>query len=123
MLTFIPYLGAITGLLASVIVAMIQFSDYSRIAIVAGVYLLGHLVEANIVTPTLVGDRVKLHPLWIIFALAAGGALFGVTGVLMAVPVAAVVGVVVRFAIREYLASGFYDNLGDSLPIVDPSEL
>jgi len=122
-LTFIPYLGAIAGLLASVIVAFIQFTDHSRVAIVAGVYILGHLVEGNIVTPMLVGDRVKLHPVWIIFSLMAGGALFGFTGVILAVPVAAVIGVVVRFAIKQYLGSGFYDNLVEPLPLVDPSEL
>jgi predicted PurR-regulated permease PerM len=122
-LTFIPYLGAITGLVASVLVAFIQFHDYGRVAIVAGVYLLGHLVEANIVTPTLVGGRVKLHPVWIIFALAAGGALFGFTGILLAVPAAAVIGVVVRFLIKQYLHSGFYDNSISPLPVVDPSEL
>jgi predicted PurR-regulated permease PerM len=71
----------------------------------------------------LVGNRVKLHPVWIIFALTAGGALFGFTGVLLAVPVAAVVGVLVRFALRQYLDSNFYDNRAASLPVVDPSEL
>jgi predicted PurR-regulated permease PerM len=122
-LTFIPYLGAISGLIASVTVAFIQFNDYSRVAIVAGVYILGHLVESNIVTPMLVGGRVKLHPVWIIFALAAGGALFGFTGILLAVPAAAVIGVVVRFLIKQYLHSGFYDNRVTPLPMVDPSEL
>jgi predicted PurR-regulated permease PerM len=122
-LTFIPYLGAILGLIASVTVAFVQFNDHSRVLIVAVVYILGHIVEGNVVTPILVGDRVKLHPVWIIFALTAGGALFGFTGVLLAVPVAAVIGVVVRFALRQYLASGFYDNVAEPLPVVDPSEL
>ena len=122
-LTFIPYLGAITGLLASVIVASFQFTDHSRILIVAGVYILGHLIEANLVTPMLVGGRVKLHPVWIIFALSAGGALFGFTGILLAVPFAAVVGVLVRFALANYLDSVFYDNRIKPLPLVDPSEL
>jgi predicted PurR-regulated permease PerM len=122
-LTFIPYLGAITGLAASLVVAFIQFNDYTRIGIVAVVYLAGHLVEANIVTPLLVGGRVKLHPVWIIFALAAGGALFGLTGVLLAVPAAAVIGVLIRFLIKQYLDSGFYDNNITPLPLVDPSEL
>jgi predicted PurR-regulated permease PerM len=122
-LTFIPYLGAITGLVASVTVGFIQFDNYTRVAIVAGVYILGHLVEANFVTPTLVGGRVKLHPVWIIFALAAGGALFGFTGVLLAVPAAAVIGVVLRFLIKQYLDSGFYDSRVAPLPLVDPSDL
>jgi predicted PurR-regulated permease PerM len=122
-LTFIPYLGAITGLFASVIVASFQFEDHTRIAIVAGVYILGHLIEANLVTPMLVGGRVKLHPVWIIFALSAGGVLFGFTGIVLAVPVAAVVGVLVRFGLSHYLGSDFYDNRIKPLPLVDPSEL
>jgi len=122
-LSFIPYLGAIAGLVASVTVAFIQFDDHLRIAIVAGVYILGHMIEGNLITPMLVGNRVKLHPVWIIFALTAGGALFGFTGVLLAVPVAAVVGVLVRFALRQYLDSNFYDNRAEPLPLVDPSEL
>jgi predicted PurR-regulated permease PerM len=122
-LSFIPYLGAITGLIASVTVAFIQFDEHLRIAIVAGVYLIGHMIEGNLITPMLVGNRVKLHPVWIIFALMAGGALFGFTGVLLAVPVAAVVGVLVRFALRQYLNSNFYDNRAEPLAVVDPSEL
>jgi predicted PurR-regulated permease PerM len=122
-LTFIPYLGAITGLIASVGVAFVQFNDPTRIAIVAGVYILGHLIEGNLVTPVLVGDRVKLHPVWIIFALTAGGALFGFTGVLLAVPVAAVIGVLVRFGLSQYLGSDFYDSRTEALPPVSPGEL
>jgi predicted PurR-regulated permease PerM len=122
-LTFIPYLGAIAGLITSVIVAFIQFDDRSRVIIVAAVYIFGHMIESNVVTPMLVGDRVKLHPIWIIFSLMAGGALFGFTGVLLAVPVAAVIGVVVRFSIQQYLHSDFYDNRVKPLPVVDPSEL
>ncbi len=117
-LTFIPYLGAIVGFVVSIGVALGQFDDYTRVVIVAGVYLLGHVVEANLVTPTLVGDRVGLHPVWVLFALLAGGALFGFTGVLLALPVAAVIGVLVRFSLRQYLASSFYDDLDD-----DPLEL
>jgi len=122
-LSFIPYLGAIAGLGASITVAFIQFDDHLRVAIVAGVYILGHMIEGNLITPMLVGNRVKLHPVWIIFALMAGGALFGFTGVLLAVPVAAVVGVLVRFTLRQYLDSNFYDNRAQVLPLVDPSEL
>jgi predicted PurR-regulated permease PerM len=122
-LTFIPYLGAVAGLIVSVVVAFGQFDDYTRVAIVAAVYIFGHLIESNIVTPNLVGDRVQLHPVWIIFALLAGGALFGFTGVLLAVPAAAVIGVLVRFGLKQYLTSGFYDNRVKTLPLVDPSEL
>lgn len=130
LLTFIPYLGAIVGLIASVVVALGQFDDYTRVAIVAGVYAFGHLVEANFITPNLVGDRVKLHPVWVLFALLAGGALFGFTGVLLAMPVAAVIGVVVRFGLAQYLASSFFDDrsehppeLVERLPSVDFGQL
>jgi predicted PurR-regulated permease PerM len=115
-LTFIPYLGAIVGLIASIGVAFSQFDDYSRVVIVAAVYVFGHTVEANLITPNLVGDRVQLHPVWILFALLAGGALFGFTGVLLAVPIAAVIGVVVRFALKQYLASTYFDDRADHPP-------
>ena len=102
----------------------------SQVLIVAAVYGFGHLVEANFITPTLVGDRVQLHPVWILFALLAGGALFGFTGVLLAVPVAAVIGVVVRFLLKQYLTSTFYDDraeqppdLVERLPSVDLGQL
>lgn len=112
-LSFIPYLGAIAGLLVSIGVAFSQFNDFSQTLIVAAVYIFGHAVEANLITPNLVGDRVQLHPVWVLFALLAGGALFGFTGVLLAVPVAAVIGVVVRFSLRQYLSSSFFDDRAD----------
>ena len=72
------------------------------------VFGVGQFVEGNFLTPRLVGDNIGLHPLWVIFALMAGGSLFGFTGLLIAVPVAAVIGVVVRHAITEYKKSGYY---------------
>ncbi|HUN52807.1 MAG TPA: AI-2E family transporter [Candidatus Sulfotelmatobacter sp.] len=108
-LVFIPFAGTLFGLITAGAVAAIQFwPDYARIAIVLGVFLLGHAAESNFVTPRLVGEKVGLHPVWIIFALLAFGVLFGFVGVLLAVPLAAVIGVLVRFALRRYLASGFY---------------
>jgi predicted PurR-regulated permease PerM len=77
--------------------------------VVIGIFVFGQLVEANILTPKLVGDRVHLHPVWVIFALFAGGALFGFVGILLAVPAAAVIGVLVRFALSRYRGSGLYD--------------
>ena len=68
------------------------------------------MLESYVLTPRMVGDRVGLHPVWIIFALLAGGALIGFTGVLLAVPVAAVIGVLVRFAMVRYLASSLYGS-------------
>ena len=108
LLSFVPYVGAIVGLLLSVGLALVQFDAWLPIAIVAAVFVLGQLVEGNFLTPKLVGESVGLHPVWIIFALLAGGALFGFLGLLLAIPMAAVVGVGVRFALGRYLASAFY---------------
>ncbi|MFQ6017021.1 MAG: AI-2E family transporter, partial [Kiloniellaceae bacterium] len=108
LLSFIPYVGAIVGLLASVGLAVVQFDDWVRIAIVAGIFFAGQAVEGNYLTPKLVGGRVGLHPVWVIFGLLAGGALFGFVGVLLAVPAAAVIGVAVRFALDRYMASSYY---------------
>ena len=80
------------------------------IVIVAVIFLVGQTLESYVLTPRLVGDRVGLHPVWIIFSLLAGGALFGFTGVLLAVPTAAVIGVLARFAITQYLTSPLYDD-------------
>ena len=78
------------------------------IGIVAGIFVLGQFLEGNFVTPKLVGDSVGLHPLWLIFALSAFGTLFGFVGMLVAVPVAAVIGVVARFFIDQYLQGALY---------------
>jgi predicted PurR-regulated permease PerM len=108
LLTFIPYVGAITGGVLSVGLAMIQFDDWTRVLIVAAVFAVGQAIEGNFLTPKLVGDRVGLHPVWVMFALLAGGALFGFVGVLLAVPTAAVIGVGTRFAIDRYRESRYY---------------
>ena len=71
-------------------------------------FLAGQFIEGNFITPRLIGNRVGLHPVWMIFALLAGGALFGLTGVLLAVPVAAIAGVLIRFALECYLTSDAY---------------
>jgi predicted PurR-regulated permease PerM len=75
---------------------------------VAAVFVLGHVLESNFLSPKLVGDRVGLHPVWIMFALLAGGSLFGFVGVLVAVPIAAVVGVIVRHLLMRYHESAIY---------------
>lgn len=108
LLTFIPYVGAMTGFVISIAIALAQFDDWTRVGMVAGVFILGQALEGNVLTPKLVGDRVGLHPVWIIFALLSGGALFGFMGLLLAVPVAAALGVLVRFAIARYLESSLY---------------
>ncbi len=108
LLSFVPYVGAIVGLLLSVGLALLQFDAWQPIAIVAAVFVVGQTVEGYVLTPRLVGESVGLHPVWIIFALLAGGALFGFLGLLLAIPMAAVVGVGVRFGLGRYLASAFY---------------
>ena len=108
LLSFIPYLGAIIGLLLSVGLAAMQFDAWQDIAIVAGIFAVGQVVEGNFLTPKLVGEKVGLHPVWVIFGLLAGGSLFGFVGVLLAIPVAAVVGVGLRFALARYKAGPYY---------------
>ncbi|WP_413206474.1 AI-2E family transporter [Rhodospirillum sp. A1_3_36] len=111
LLSFIPYVGTITGFVASMGLALAQFSDPFDIGIVAGIFLVGQVVEGNYLTPKLVGGRVGLHPVWVIFALLAGGGLFGFLGVLLAVPVASVIGVLTRFFLREYLDSPLFSGV------------
>ncbi len=107
-ISFIPYVGTITGALIAVGMAMVQFSDWSSVLLIAAVFMFGNLVEGYIIYPYLLGDRVELHAVWVIFALFAGGALFGFVGVLLAVPVAAAIGVIARYWLRRYLMSPLY---------------
>ena len=109
LLSFIPYVGSMTGLLISGGVAFAQFwPDWVWIAVVVGIFFVGQFIEGYILQPKLVGDRVHLHPVWLMFALFAFGYLFGFVGLLLAVPLAAAAGVLVRFALRQYLASPIY---------------
>lgn len=119
-LSFIPYVGAFIGFGLSMAVAFGQFDDLMRVAIVAGVFFLGQAIEGNFLTPKLVGDRVGLHPVWVMFALLAGGSLLGFAGVLVAVPIAAVIGVVTRFLLRNYRESDFYT--ASATPVDKPTE-
>lgn len=108
LLTFIPYVGSLFGLVASVGLAALQFDELWRVALIAGVFIFGQMIEGNALTPKLVGDKVGLHPVWVMFALLAGGSLFGFLGILLAVPVAACIGVLVRFMLGRYLTSPLY---------------
>ena len=108
LISFIPYVGSLLGLVVSLGLALGQFTQWQDIAVVAGVFVTGQLIEGYVLSPKLVGDRVHLHPVWIIFALLAGGALLGFVGVLLAVPVAAMIGVLGRFSLERYLASSLY---------------
>ena len=108
LLSFIPYVGSITGGVASIGLAFAQFPNWTGVATVAGVFVLGQILEGYVIYPRFLGDRVELHAVWVIFALFAGGAAFGFLGVLMAVPVAAAIGVLLRFWLRRYLQSPLY---------------
>jgi predicted PurR-regulated permease PerM len=112
LLSFIPFVGTMVGFVASFGLALVQFDDWMRIGIVVAIFVVGQVVEGNVLTPKLVGDRVGLHPVWVIFALLAGGALFGFVGILLAVPVAAVLGVLIRYLLSRYLESGYFLGAG-----------
>jgi predicted PurR-regulated permease PerM len=109
LITFIPYVGSMTGLVLALGVAVAQFwPDYTSILTVLGVFLVGQFLEGNLLSPKLVGQSVGLHPIWVIFALLAFGYLFGFVGLLVAVPMAATIGVLARFALRRYRQSALY---------------
>lgn len=109
LITFIPYVGSMTGLILALAVAVAQFwPDYIPILIMLGIFLAGQFLEGNVLAPKLVGESVGLHPVWLIFALLAFGYLFGFVGLLVAVPLAATIGVLARFALRRYLDSSLY---------------
>ncbi|SIS68112.1 AI-2E family transporter [Phaeovulum vinaykumarii] len=111
-ITFIPYVGAVIGGLLAIGLALFQFwGDWLSVGIIAGIFAAGQFLEGNVITPKLVGSSVGLHPLWLIFALSAFGTLFGFVGMLVAVPLAAVAGVLMRFALGQYLGSRLYRGL------------
>ncbi|HLF58626.1 MAG TPA: AI-2E family transporter [Alphaproteobacteria bacterium] len=116
LISFIPFVGAITGFAAAIALALFQFQDVLPIALVVATFGAGQFLESYVLTPRLVGEKVGLHPVWVLFALFAAGALFGFVGVLLAVPAAAAIGVVARFAIERYLASPYYLGSGSQPP-------
>lgn len=108
LLAFIPYFGYLIGVTAGIGVAMGQFNDWVSIWFVIGVFAGGQVIETYYLLPKLVGDRIGLHPIWIIFSLLSGGLLYGFTGILLAMPVAAMLGVLIRFLVKEYRRSSLY---------------
>lgn len=109
LVTFIPYLGALLGGALAIGLALFQFwGDWLSIGMVAGIFAIGQVVEGNLLTPKLVGDSVGLHPVWLILSLSVFGTLFGFVGMLIAVPLAASIGVIVRFGMTQYRQSLLY---------------
>ncbi|MBU2962975.1 AI-2E family transporter [Citreicella sp. C3M06] len=112
LLTFIPYVGAIVGGALAIGLALFQFwGDWVWIAAVAGIFFIGQFLEGNFLTPKLVGESVGLHPVWLILALSVFGSLFGFIGMLVAVPLAAALGVIMRFVVDQYRSSRLYTGL------------
>jgi len=112
LVTFIPYVGALVGGVLAIGLALFQFwGDWLSIGLVAGIFALGQVVESNYLTPKLVGGSVGLHPVWLIFAISVFGSLFGFVGMLVAVPVAAAIGVIVRYGISGYKRSLLYQGI------------
>ena len=107
-ISFIPYVGTIVGFIMSVILAFIQFDTAGPIITVITIFLVGQFLEGNFLTPKLVGDSIGLHPVWVMFALLAGGVLLGFLGLMVAVPVAGIIGVLIRHAIDNYKKSSLY---------------
>jgi predicted PurR-regulated permease PerM len=108
MLAFIPYVGAAMGIVLAVIMAILQFGTLSKVMLVITIFIIGQVVEGNFITPKLVGDRIGVHPVFMLFAMLAGAVLFGFIGVLLAVPTAAIIGVLIRFMLAKYLKSSLY---------------
>ncbi|WP_428487975.1 AI-2E family transporter [Rhodopila sp.] len=108
LLSFIPYVGSITGGVTAIGLALAQFPHWRGVVVVICVLVIGQILEGYVIYPRFLGDRVELPAVWVIFALLAGGAAFGFVGVMLAVPVAATIGVLARFWLRRYLASPLY---------------
>ncbi len=114
LVTFIPYLGAMIGGSLAIGLALFQFwGEWTSIGLVALIFVIGQVVEGNFLTPKLVGGSIGLHPVWLLLALSVFGALFGFVGMLIAVPVAAALGVLARFAVDQYLNSMLYRGQSD----------
>jgi predicted PurR-regulated permease PerM len=113
LISFIPYFGMLIGLIAALGMAISQYGEIVQVILVLAVFIGGQIIESTFLTPKLVGEKVGLHAVWIIFALMVGGVIGGFTGVLLAVPVAATIGVLVRFFLAQYLDSPFYQGPSD----------
>lgn len=107
-MAFIPYVGALVGFMLSIGIALAQFTDWSSVGAVAAIFVLGQSLEGYLLIPYFVGNRIGLHPVWVLFALLAGGVLYGFIGILFALPVAAAIGVIIRYIRELYFKSPYY---------------
>jgi len=122
LLSFIPYLGSLTGLVVAMCVAIAQFwPSWTSVFLVVAVFFVGQSLADYVLAPYLVGRKVHLNPVWMMFALFAFGYLFGFVGLLIAGPLAAAIGVLVRFALRQYYASPLYAGSGPAATLHEMS--
>ncbi len=124
LLSFVPYLGTAVGLIAAIIATLVEHGDLFHLVLVCAVFSSGQMIEGFLLTPWLVGDRIGLHPVAVIFAIMAGGQLFGFLGILLALPAAAVIMVLLRYALSRYRASPLYGEEGDTASaLTTPAEV
>jgi predicted PurR-regulated permease PerM len=123
LLSFVPYLGFIIGFVAAIIAALVQYGDWMHVLLVCGVFAVGQLLEGYVLVPKLVGDKIGLHPVAVMFAVLAGGYLFGFLGVLLALPAASVIMVLLRYLIERYRMSELYNEAGPEDPVVAEVEV
>ena len=118
LLSFVPYLGFMVGFGSALIAALVQYGDWTHVLLVVGIFTVGQLLEGYVLVPQLVGDKIGLHPVAVIFAVLAGGYLFGFLGVLLALPAASVILVVLRYLAERYRQSDLYMEEGEGDPVL-----
>lgn len=123
LLSFVPYLGFIIGFVAAIVAVLVQYGDWLHVLLVCGVFVVGQLLEGYVLVPKLVGGKIGLHPVAVIFAVMAGGYLFGFLGVLLALPAASVIMVLLRYLVERYRLSELYTESGSADPLVAEAEL
>lgn len=123
LLSFVPYLGFIIGFVAAIIAVLVQYGDWTHVLLVCGVFMIGQLLEGYVLVPKLVGDKIGLHPVAVIFAVLAGGYLFGFLGVLLALPAASVIMVLLRYLLERYRHSELYNEAGASDSVLVEAEV
>lgn len=118
LISFVPYLGAIVGVGIGIVAAVVQYQDWFHVVLVLIVFATGQTLEGYVLVPKLVGDRIGMHPVAVMFAILAGGQLFGFVGVLLALPIAAIVMVLLRYAYDRYTQSEMYQDAPEGPRIV-----